>query len=294
MANWYLVNDKAPLPAAENMARDEYLFQLCHEKKTGFFRLYSWAVPTFSIGVSQQINKVLNLEYIENSDFSYVRRITGGKTVLHYDEITYAVITSADTFYKRTASAPYEGPGGRLSDQDDRRACFFSKGSGSISKVNDLYKSYMLIAKILVSAFQRLGIDAYLSQGSPSKLSKSNNPCFSFPTPNEIEIAGKKIVGSAQKRDNTALLQHGSIPVTMDFAAYARGTGVPEGLIGRSMTTLNQVCEKSRENLAAALIESFESFIGGSLQEFEFGKSHTREITKLREKYASKDWNFSR
>lgn len=260
MANWFLIDDKVPLPAAENMARDEYLFHLCHEKKIGFFRLYSWAVPTFSIGVSQQIGKVLNLEYIESSGFSYVRRITGGKTVLHDNEITYAVVTSADTFYRE----------------------------------NDLYKSYMLISRILVSAFQRLGIDAYLSQGSPSKLSKSNNPCFSFPTPNEIEIAGKKIVGSAQKRDNTALLQHGSIPVTMDFTAYARGTGVPEGLIEKSMTTLNRVCEKSRENLAAALIESFENFIGGSLQEFEFGKSHTAEIVKLREKYAAKDWNFSR
>lgn len=259
MANWYLLHEKTPLPAAENMARDEYLFNLCHDRKVGFLRLYSWKTPTFSLGVSQKILKVLNLEYIENSGFYYVRRITGGKAVLHNDEITYAVISSEDIFFKEY----------------------------------DLYQSYMLISKILIDAFARLGLDAALSAGSPAKFSKSNNPCFSFPTLNEIEIEGKKIVGSAQKRDNTALLQHGSIPIAMDCELYARGTNSRAGLIEKSMTTLNQVCERSRSHLTAALVESFQSFIGSKLQEFDFEKSQKREITKLEEKYNSEDWNFS-
>jgi lipoate-protein ligase A len=53
MSTWFLLHDKKPLPAAQNMARDEYLFNLCHQKKLGFFRLYSWEKPTFSFGVSQ-------------------------------------------------------------------------------------------------------------------------------------------------------------------------------------------------------------------------------------------------
>jgi lipoate-protein ligase A len=260
VTNWYLINEKTPLSAAENMARDEYLFNLCHQRKAGFFRLYSWYNPSFSFGASQKIAKVLDLHYIEDSGFSYVRRITGGKAVLHDDEITYAVISSEDIFYKQ----------------------------------HDLYQSYLLIAKVLVDAFGRLGLQASLSPGSPAKWSKSNNPCFSFPTANEIEIAGKKIIGSAQKRDNKALLQHGSIPITMDFERYARGTHSRAELIKRSMTTLAQVGEKSRTGLITALIESFQSFVNSTLQEFDFEKNQKREIATLEKKYGSKDWNFSR
>lgn len=260
MTNWYLINEKTPRSSAENMARDEYLFDLCHEQKAGFFRLYSWANPTFSFGASQQIGKVLDLRYIEDSGFSFVRRITGGKAVLHDDEITYAVISSEDLFYKQ----------------------------------HDLYQSYLLIAKVLVDAFRRIGLEASLSEGSPAKWSKGNNPCFSFPTLNEIEIAGKKIIGSAQKRDKRALLQHGSIPITMDYERYARGTNSRAELIERSMTTLAQVSETSREDLITALIESFLSFVNGTLQEFDFEKNQKREIATLEKKYGSKDWNFSR
>jgi lipoate-protein ligase A len=260
MSNWYLLNETKQLSAAENMARDEYLFHLCHNLKIGFFRLYTWSNPSFSFGISQKITKALNLEYIEKNGFSYVRRVTGGKAVLHNDEITYAVISSEDIFYKE----------------------------------HDLYQSYMLIAKVLIAAFKRLGLDASLSAGSPAKLSKSNNPCFSFPTPNEIEIAGKKIIGSAQKRDNTALLQHGSIPMNMDYELYAQGTNSQAEFIAKSMTTLNRVCIKSSQDLKIALIKSFQSFIGSELQGFEFNNNQKHEIAKLEEKYASKEWNFSR
>jgi len=260
MTNWYLIDEKKSHIAAENMARDEYLFHLCHEKKAGFFRLYTWANPTFSFGVSQQIAKVLDLQYIKDNGFSYVRRITGGKAVLHDDEITYAVVSSEDVFHKQ----------------------------------HDLYQSYLLIAKVLVDAFNRLGLNALLSAGSPAKWSKSNNPCFSFPTPNEIEIAGKKIIGSAQKRDNRALLQHGSIPITMDYERYAGATNSRPELIERHMTTLAQVSDKSREALRNALIVSFQSFIGSKLQEFDFDTNQEREIENLEKKYGSKDWNFSR
>lgn len=259
MANWYLLNEQTPRSAAENMARDEYLFNLCHTKKCGFLRLYSWEKPTFSFGVSQRISSVLDLEYIEKNGFSYVRRITGGKTVLHDDEITYAVASSENVFFKD----------------------------------NDLYRSYLLIAKTLAAAFKRIGLEASLSSGSSAKLSRSNNPCFSFPTPNEIEIAGKKIVGSAQKRDNTALLQHGSIPITMNYERYACGANSSVELIESSMTTLSQVSPISRSRCITALIESFESFIGEKLHDFDFSASREREISGLVEKYASQDWNFN-
>ena len=258
MSEWFLLADKIPLSASENMARDEYLFNRCHEKKMGFFRLYFWERPSFSFGVSQKISKAINVDFINNNRCSYVRRITGGKTVLHDDEITYAVISSEDIFYKD----------------------------------HDLYQSYMLISNVLVNAFKAIGVDAYLSRGSSSHFSRSNNPCFSFPTLNEIEVGGKKIVGSAQKRNNKALLQHGSIPISMDYELYASGTHSKANIIKRSMTTLSEISKKTRDDLSQSLINSFHVFIGEPLKEFEFNVRDKQAIVEIEKKYSSRDWNF--
>lgn len=240
------------------MAVDEYLFNLCHQKKLGFFRLYSWEKPTFSFGVSQKITRAIDVDFIQQNNCDYVRRITGGKTVLHHHEITYAVISSEDTFYRD----------------------------------NDLYRSYMLISTVLVNAFHTLGLDARLSKGSPSHLAKSNNPCFSFPTANELEINGKKIVGSAQKRDNRALLQHGSIPISMDYELYAAGTHSRPAIIKRSMTTLSEAADKTKNQLIQALIDSFQTFIRQPMEEFEFQQEDIQTIAEIEKKYKSKDWNY--
>ena len=258
MADWFLIEENGPLAAAANMARDEYLFNLCHQRKAGFFRLYSWATPTFSFGVSQKIARAINVEIVTQHQCSYVRRITGGKTVLHDDEITYAVSSSEDIFYRD----------------------------------HDLYRSYQLISTILVNAFHNLGIDAYLSKGSPGMLSKSSNPCFSFPTPNELEIQGKKIVGSAQKRDKHALLQHGSIPISMNYELYAAGTRSNTDLLKTTMTTLNQVSAKTREQVSQALISSFQEFIRQPLEVFEFDAKDRHVIAEIEKKYNSQQWNY--
>ncbi len=259
MSHWYLIHDTAPLPAARNMAVDEHLFNLCQKKKQGFFRLYSWDKPSFSFGASQKISKAVNADYIEQHGYAYVRRITGGKTVMHHNEITYAVVSSEDIFYKD----------------------------------HDLYKSYMLISRVLVQAFQSLGIEAYLSAGSPSSLSKTDNPCFSFPTPNELEVGGKKIAGSAQKRNNRALLQHGSIPLEMDYQLYAGGANSRPAIIQRSMTTLSEVSAKTGGDLARALIQCFQAFTGEPFKEFTFETEDLETLQQLEKKYCSQDWNFS-
>jgi lipoate-protein ligase A len=231
VARWFLIREKQPLSAAENMARDEYLFNRCHEKKMGFFRLYTWKNPSFSFGVSQKIGKAIDVDFINknNINCSYVRRITGGKTVLHDHEITYAVIT--------------------------------------------------------------LGLKANLSKGSPSHLSRSNNPCFSFPTPNELEIQGKKIVGSAQKRNKQALLQHGSIPISMNYDLYAAGTRSRTKIIKRSMTTLSEVSDKTKVDLSQALVESFQAFIRQPMEQFEFNREEKKSIAEIERKYNSEEWN---
>jgi lipoate-protein ligase A len=257
MPDWYLLREEQPLSAAENMARDEYLFNLCHEEKLGFFRLYSWKNPTFSFGVSQKISRAIHVDFIRERNCEYVRRITGGKTVLHHREITYSVASSESVFFLE----------------------------------HDLYKSYMLISNVIVKAFRRMGQEAYLSKAKSSGLARSNNPCFSFPTLNEIEISGKKIVGSAQKRDKQALLQHGSIPIRMDYDLYALGSNSDRSFIEANMTTLSELSDEPGENLIDYLVKSFQDFIGMNFNSYTFDKSDRDELEKIIEKYQSHDWN---
>jgi lipoate-protein ligase A len=259
MPSWFLLHEPEPLPAAENMARDEHLFNLCHEKKCGFLRLYSWKKPTFSIGVSQKAERALNLAFIRGKDCEYVRRLTGGKAVLHHREITYAVASSEDIFFKE----------------------------------HDLHQSYMLISRVLVQAIRSTGVDAVLSKGSAAELSRSHNPCFSFPTPHEIEVGGKKIVGSAQKRDKQALLQHGSIPLAMDYDLYAGGANFPAAALRQSMTTWGNISRHGENDLKEALVRSFRDFTAGELNPMTFNADDAQRIAALREKYASDAWNLS-
>jgi len=259
MSNWYFVADKSPLPPARNMAIDEFLFKVCQRESAGFFRIYSWNKPSFSIGVHQKISKAINIEYIRENDLGLVRRITGGKTVLHDDEITYSIISSEEKFF-----------------QD-----------------NDLFKSYSLISNIILKTFRRTGINAYLSERSDRILSKSSNPCFSFPTPNEIEVEGKKILGSAQKTDKNALLQHGSIPISMNYNTYASGTGFNENLIKRNMTSISELSSIKPDMVIKNFLISLEEFVEKELIEYNYSKSDLNEINSLEKKYESEKWNLS-
>lgn len=255
---WNIIIENTPKSGSENMAIDEFLFLRAHENSEGFFRIYYWDRPTFSIGVSQKCEKVLDLEYLEKNAFGFVRRITGGKVVLHDDEITYSVVSSEEKFYKD----------------------------------NDLYKSYELIAGIILNTLHLSGIDAYMSKGSSPHLSKSNDPCFSFPTPNEIEVDGKKIVGSAQKRNKHALLQHGSIPFNMNFEIYSGGSGFNRSLLKRNMTTVSENSSISKMEFASNFKKSFEEFLGTSFNEYFFSDSDLERIKSLESKYSSKEWNY--
>lgn len=158
------------------MAVDDVLFQsVAHEEAT-WLRFYSWEKPTVSLGYSQQADVVLNLESCREQGIEVVRRITGGKMVLHHREVTYSLCSAdSDTF------------------------------------TYSLSESYHRISQGLLMGLRNLGLEAGLAARTPSFYSRGNLPCFSHPARDEIEVAGKKLVGSAQKRKGNRFLQHGSI-----------------------------------------------------------------------------------
>lgn len=181
MKEWDLIINEIPLEGAWNMAVDEYLFRSVQGGTHTLLRYYMWKRPTLSLGYSQKCENVVDREACEKHGIDVVRRITGGKLVLHFKELTYCLCSSdTDTF------------------------------------TDTLGGSYRMISEALVLGLKMMGIDASLAAATPSHYAKGNFLCFSAPAQNEIEVNGKKLIGSAQKRKGIYFLQHGSIPIEED------------------------------------------------------------------------------
>ena len=176
MRDWNLIVEKRPLPGPLNMAVDEFLFRSLGPEPQTHVRFYQWERPTVSLGYSQVAEKVIDFDSCRRHGIDVVRRATGGKLVLHHREVTYSICSS---------------------DVD-----VFS---------SSLTESYRLISCALISGLEEMGLSARLAGPAPSFYGKGNMPCFSYPARDEIEIDGKKIIGSAQKRVGPKFLQHGSI-----------------------------------------------------------------------------------
>jgi lipoate-protein ligase A len=160
------------------MARDTAL--LARAARTGetVFSVYSWAKPTLSFGRHQPAAGHYDPEKIHAAAVDVVRRPTGGRAILHNREVTYSV------------TAPL--------DDEPLRAAY--------TRIND----------ILVDGLARLGVPATIAAPEGRSPVPSTRPCFELPSEGEVIAGGRKLVGSAQWRDENALLQHGSILVEDD------------------------------------------------------------------------------
>jgi len=175
---WRFINS-GKLKPYENMAMDEaILFGIINKNTPPTIRLYDWDPPTVSFGYHQKINEHILPEKVKEYGFGLVRRPTGGRAVLHYDEVTYAVISRTDGIL-----------------------------AGSV------LESYQKIGEVLLATLHEIGIDATMQNSMPSGQEQRTwvNPCFTSASKYEINYKGKKIIGSAQIRKGNALLQHGSI-----------------------------------------------------------------------------------
>jgi len=259
---WKLIVDKTPLKGSYNMAVDEYLFRSLGERPETYLRFYQWEKPTVSLGYSQDIEKVVDVDYCREHGIDIVRRITGGKLVLHHTEITYSVCSSdVETF---------------------------------TSKLSDSYK---LISQALLLGLAKMGLNPILSPDPPSAYARGNLPCFSYPARNEIEVMGKKIVGSAQKRTEARFIQHGSIPLEDDEGLLGFVSRLKEGEEKVRMTSLKQALRRkvTFEWAVEYITAGFSEYFGISLNPKTFDdkeKEAIIEIQKLR--YESRDWTFFR
>lgn len=183
-AEWRLLVDE-PLDGAFNMALDR---SVQAARETGevppTLRLYRWRVPTITLGRFQDSGGI-DLEACRESGVDVVRRSTGGRAVLHDDELTYSVIASTADGVPRGVAA-----------------------------------SYAYLSQALADAYRRLGVAAELvrrdAAASPSAA------CYLTATRADLSHAGAKLAGSAQVWQGSTVLQHGSFTRSRDVALEAR------------------------------------------------------------------------
>ncbi len=174
---------------AENMAIDEAIFQnLIEGRSYPTIRFYDWDPPTLSYGYHQKVTKEIDFAEMKKLGFGYVRRPTGGRMVLHNNEVTYAIIAPISEHL-----------------------------AGSV------LESYSAISKALAEGLKLIGIEVNFEKGSLSSAHQrqSSNPCFASSSRFELNYKTKKIIGSAQIRKKNALLQHGSILLNYDQSQLA-------------------------------------------------------------------------
>mgnify|MGYP002399291583 CR=1 FL=1 len=246
------------------MAVDEAcLINYIRNRKTEpVLRLYKWEPPTISIGYFQKSAEI-DLKRCVEENVGFVRRPTGGRSVLHDNEITYAFIGGFEE-------------------------CFSGK---------NLMEIYSIISKALVAGLTKSGFNVEFKK--PDLTSSDYHTkvlCFDAVANYEITSNEKKVVGSAQVRKKNAFLQHGSIILKLNKEKVGRLLNIKNinilnnasGLLDENPIEFNE--KRFNENM----INAFAETITASPAEFQFCDEETEFIGYLEEnKYSTDNWNIS-
>lgn len=173
-----------PRQGAENMARDMALLGRARATGEAVFSIYGWTRPTLSLGRNQRAAGCYDLHRLQAMGIDVVRRPTGGRGLLHDREVTYSV------------TAP-------VRDGDTLR------------------ESYECVNAILLAGLEALGVRASIAMPEGPAARPTGSPCFATPARGELISGGRKLVGSAQWREDGAFLQHGSILIEDDQSLIA-------------------------------------------------------------------------
>ena len=247
-----------PCDGATNMAIDEALWR---GRQAGTspptVRFFAWAPPTVSVGYGQPLDRHVDVEACRRLGIGVVRRPTGGSAIYHDGperELTYSVVATAEDL-----------------------------GVGT-----DLLDTYRWIGRALVRGLRALGAGAEMV---PTGRGLGRDPAFCFARTGayEIEVDGRKLVGSAQRRQGTSFLQHGAVLLGVDgprLRALFPTTRDPLA----TLTTLEAVTGRrpSFEEVARALHEGFEREHGLTLAPGGLGEDELERVARLvRERYGS-------
>ena len=274
-SQWRVIFDTAH-SAAVNMAIDEAILE--HHSKglvPPTLRFYTWNPAALSMGYFQKAHEEVNIEACRQQGIDVVRRITGGRAVLHDKELTYSVIVREDI--------PALPP--------------------------TLMGSYRVLSQGLIAGLREFGITAEMAMpgaafGQSAKLPK-NGACFDAPSFYEISVGRKKLMGSAQVRKKGTLLQHGSLLLEFSPAQLV-------SLLRFSKHEESERCQRVLETKATSLLQvlGYLPDPGHLAQTIAAEFSRTLEIDLIpaalteqewqqatvlaKEKFGSDEWNYMR
>ncbi len=263
LASWRLLTTGVA-DGATNMAMDEAILRaVAAELVPPTLRLYAWEPPCLSLGQAQSCGEV-DWEACAARGYTVVRRPTGGRAILHTDELTYSVTAR----------------------EDEPRV------QGGI------VESYRRLSEGLIEGLRLMGvpgIEAHHPEQSANNTAQGP-VCFEVPSTYEVTVAGKKLVGSAQVRREGVMLQHGTLPLTGDITRIcdvltahpdplrvrARASTV-EGVLGRTV---------SFDEAAEAIAGGFTSVLNVELRPGELSSLERAWADELKcAKYATDEWN---
>lgn len=168
---------------SQNMQKDSDLLDFAVKNQLNYpiFRLYGWSPACVSLGRNQQ-NSFIDEQFLKDTNIGTVKRLTGGRALLHDNEITYSCIFPVS---------------------------YLKHGENVV-------KSYIEISQFLIDMFAAIGIE--LSFGASKPVNTKHDYCMLVSTGADLCYEGKKLIGSAQCRKQNYILQHGSILYDYDKA----------------------------------------------------------------------------
>ncbi|SEN93985.1 lipoate-protein ligase A [Paenibacillus sp. OV219] len=249
-------------------------------------RFYGWNPASLSIGYFQQAEKEVDFQALREHGLGFVRRSTGGRAVLHDQELTYSIVVS-----ERYPGIPA-----------------------------NVAEAYAELSSGLLIGVRKLGLDAAMTGqvGVPEVHSgrehvSARKPltaaCFDAPSKYELLVDGCKIAGSAQMRGNGVILQHGSILLELDdeklFSVLRFAS--PDikqrmrSLFGRKASAIND-CLRRREmppvsmhHLENVFRNSFAEGLKAELVNGQLTEGELELAGRLSsEKYGADSWNYRR
>lgn len=257
---WRLLNT-VESNGAMNMAIDEAILRgVADGSSPPTLRFFAWQPACLSLGQAQSSDDV-DFDACASLGVDVVRRPTGGRAILHTDELTYSVTASADD--------PHVNGG--------------------------IVESYRRLSDGLLAGLQRLGLPVQQVERPDVRDSDQGPVCFESPSNYEIVFDGHKLIGSAQVRKSGVVLQHGSLPLVGDIARICevlRAKPDPEHVRSRAIT-VERVLDRivTYDEVLQAMAHGFASALNLQLEPRELSEQERACAEEIcREKYACDDW----
>jgi lipoyl(octanoyl) transferase len=255
-----------PRDGAWNMALDEAIARAVGAGQVpATVRFYGWGAPTVSLGCLQATPGVIAPAVCHERGIRVVRRPTGGRAVLHDDELTYSVCVPLDGFWNRASVA----------------------------------ESFCLIGAGLVAGLRRMGLSATLGQKNDGFSTDARaEACFQMRHMPAVLVGGRKLVGSAQRRWDGVLLQHGSLLLGIDLEMHqAVFPTWPRNDSKGGVTSLKALLPSvpPRSDMERALLDGWADTLGVTPYPGDLTAAEGDAAERLaREQYANLSWTWRR